>query len=123
MGEGGGLNRGCTVAEEGSEQVKAITLSYLEQQVRRLDPSLTRDDRAFETALILLASAVEGPSIERIAYLTNIPRSRVAERGRRLRKNRVWSGNRVVANWFDKESGGIAFWLDVLVADGFMARA
>ena len=102
---------------------KKWTLSDVECEVMRLDPSVKVDDPAFGTAVVVLAAAVVGPNIKRIASFTGYGRPFVAEKARRLRKQKVWVGGKLDVDWFKpKGEGVVAFWLDVVLADGLLVR-
>lgn len=98
-------------------------LQKAKEAIRKLDPELSPDDHSYETYLILLASIIVGPNIKKISKFAYIPRAKVVERARRLRSNGVWVGPRVHCEWMDKESGGVAFIADSLVADGLVTRS
>lgn len=97
-------------------------LAILKDEIVRLEPTITPDDPSYTTYLILLSSAIVGPNIKKIAKFAHIPRKDVRERAVNLRKNKVWVGGHVYAEWFEKD-GGIAFICDALVADGLVKRA
>lgn len=79
---------------------------------------------AYDAALVLLAGLVVGANQERIHAFTGIDKQRIQSFGHRLRKSGVWKGSRTAGEeWFDDESGGIAFALDVGVATGMLERA
>jgi len=88
----------------------------------QLDPNLEPSDPGFLAACVLLSSAVIGPNADRIAKFLGEPRKPVREIGRRLRLQKVWDHARVSCDWFDKDTGIYAFWLDVCVAQGWMDR-
>lgn len=98
------------------------TIERVRDQVKQMDPSLTETDSAFESAVILLSALVVGPAVRRVAQFTGYPQRRVSERFARLKAGGVIRGGKMVIEWFDEEGGGIAFWLDVLVAEGQMQR-
>jgi len=84
---------------------------------------LEADDETYKAAAVLLASATLGPNPAAIAKTLKYPSALVAKFNYNLRKSGVWKRGRVFANWGDKETGGVAFWMDVMVAQGLMERA
>jgi len=101
---------------------KVWTLDDLKKEVKRLDPKTSDENEpAFKTALILLSALVVGANQKNIAKFTKIPQKFIAERAKRLRANGIWRGSKTNCDWFEK-SGGIAFWCDVLVAEGLIRR-
>lgn len=103
--------------------MKKLTRKDLVKEVERIDPSLKgeHEDPTFITMLILLASAVVGPNIKRISKHLNIPRYEVRERAINCRKNKIWRGGKISAEWSGKH-GGVAFMLDACVAGDLMNR-
>jgi hypothetical protein len=96
------------------------TVDMLKAEVRRMDPKV--NGRALKAGVIMLAALQEGTSFERLVEFTGFPRRTVFEFVKRLRMNGVFTDDgRVAAAWFDKD-GGIAFWMDVNVALGFIKR-
>ncbi len=101
---------------------RPITLRRLKNEVRRLDPEVKEGTSTHSAYLALLASAVVGPDIKRVAKLCKLRRDTVALFSKRLRRSRVWVGSRVACAWFE-EGGGLELALDVNVALGFLERA
>jgi len=101
-----------------------LTITELKKEIRRLDPKLKTTDPAFTTAVILMASAIVGADARAISKYSAIPLSEVTKRSKNFRKQKVWVGEKVRhSGWFDKETGGIAFWLDVAIGQGYLARS
>ena len=106
------------------QQIKEeINLEYLKEEIKGLDPNLKEDDIAYSHALLLLASLVVGTSVKKIAGFTNLDFGLVKDAVKLLRKNGVFVGRKVHADWFDEKYGATAFWLDVCIADGLVERA
>lgn len=100
------------------------TIEDITSAVEGLDPNLDPNLDTFRSALLLLSSAVVGPDEAKVAAFTGLPAAFVAERAERLRASGVWTGEgKIAADWWDEETGGIAFWIDVNVAEGLMERA
>lgn len=100
---------------------KKITLACLKKEVNRLDPKLSSKDETFKTALVLLAGLKVTADAKKIADFTKLPLAFVKAKEKNLRRNKVWVGTKTNCEWF-QENGGIAFWMDVLVADGMANR-
>lgn len=98
-----------------------VTLEQIKKEVKALDPDLEKGE-TFNIALILMSSCIVGPNIQRLSKFTRFPRSYIAKFSRRLRENRVWVKGKIQCEWFEKEAGGIAFWMDVMVAQGIVTR-
>lgn len=100
-----------------------ISRKRLFTEIRRMDPKLSEDDPSFIEAAVLLDSSIVGPNADTIAEHLALPRRKVREIGARARKSGLWVGETVAhSGWFDKEDGGMAFWLDVCVLRGLMTR-
>lgn len=98
-------------------KIKKAVLSVLGigGNVDDLDPSI-------QSAMILMASGNVGPNAKRIAKLLGYPRKVVAEKARIARKNKIWVGGKIIAEWLDDKRGGVAFIADVAVLDGILER-
>jgi hypothetical protein len=101
---------------------KQWTVSDFEKEVRRLDPKIKSDDPCFKTGVVLLVSLMVGANADRVAKFCKYSRDFVRPRARRARKNGIWQYDTVSCDWFDKKSGGVAFWLDVMTAEGILKR-
>jgi len=98
--------------------------SRVRRTIRKMDPTLSPNDDAYKVAAILLSGLHVGPNIQEIARFTALPRLFVAKVGRCLRANGIWCGVKIAGSeWFDKETGGCAFWLDVNVGLGYLKRS
>ncbi len=98
-----------------------LTLRRIKKEIHHLDSTLSEDDTAFKTAMILFAALEVGANEKRVMEFTGLDRSFVAPRAKRLRENRVWVRGKTHCEWFG-ENGSIAFWADVFVAEGLMKR-
>lgn len=99
------------------------TLAEVEQALAEMDPNLDKSDETYKVALAMLSAAVVGPSDTAICEFTGVSPEWWLPYADNLRKNGVFTAEgRVAANWMDPETGGIAFWIDVNVAQGLMER-
>jgi hypothetical protein len=99
-----------------------MTQKEIIAEVKKLDPNLSESDSSFKTARLMLTAATEGVfNADVLAGLVGLPRSFVRKRIKNLRDNGVFKDGKVYCEWFDK-NGGIAFWMDVCVAEGWMGR-
>lgn len=92
------------------------------EQITQLDSKLEPDDPNYAAAAFLLASLKVGPVQYKIAHLLGMPTRQVSLFAHQARRNGIWKGGQIHAEWFS-ENGGIAFWCDVLVLTGMMSRA
>ena len=99
-----------------------LTIERVRAEVKRMDPNVDENSSEFRSAVILLSALVVGPRVREVATFTGYKYRDVAERFRRLRASGVVRQGQLSIQWFDEDGGGIAFWLDVLVAEGMMAR-
>lgn len=100
-----------------------VSLDEIKAALHELDPKLKETDEAWEVGLFLLAGLQVGTSAERVATFTGLPSERVHGWARRARAQRIWRGGKTACEWFDEKSGGVAFWCDVSVVMGFLARS
>jgi len=101
---------------------KVWALKDFEKEVQRLDPKTAPEEPAFKTGVLLLSALQVGPNVDRLAKFTGYSKTFIRERAKRCRENGIFIGSKVACEWFDKECGGVAFWMDVLVAEGLMAK-
>jgi len=101
-----------------------LCIEQAEKEVKRLDPKLGRDDEAFDVAVILITSVlIETQSPDRLALFTMRPRSLVYRVVENLKKSDVFTKDgKWAVEWWDKETGAIAFWLDVGIGQGLIKR-
>jgi len=101
-----------------------MDLLWVKKEVHRMDPVLKENDEAFKIAVILMSSVIIGANIKRLATFTHYPRNYISKIGLYFRKNEVWKNGKVdTSEWFDKDTGGIAFWLCVAVGQGYLKRS
>lgn len=99
-----------------------ITREQLVAQVKRLDKNISAHDKIFNTALFMLAAYYVGHDLGTLEALTGVSREFMAERTGRLRESGIWVGDdKTDCEWFAR-GGGLAFWLDVGVAEGYGQR-
>lgn len=79
------------------------------------------DSRETRMGAILLASALVGPNIRRIARFLCLPRRVVAGASDCAREQGIWRGGKVCANWFGA-NGGAELVADTCVLLGWMDR-
>ena len=94
----------------------------MKEDVWKMDATRAEDSHTFQAAMVLLASELIGPHVDRIVSFRGIlldwcRRSRFGSMSEDLGERRVHS-----ESWFDPEKGGIAFQLNVLVAHGELIR-
>lgn len=102
------------------------TIAFIRREIKRMDPNLNEEDSSFKAAVVLMASSVVGPNVDRVhrfsKSVTKVNRAFVRDLARKLRKNAVWVNDKIHCEWFEKEHGAIAFWLDVGVATGMIKK-
>ena len=109
--------------EKGIEPIKQAALQSMKEDVWKMDPALAEDSSTFQAAMILLASELVGPWSDRIAAFLGYPTALVEVAAARLYEARIWENAEVrCEKWFDPEKGGLAFMLDLMIAEGTMIR-
>jgi len=109
--------------EKGMKPIRPAALQSMKEDVWKMDATLAENSYPFQAAMVLLASELVGPYIDRIAtFLGYIP-SLVEVIAARLCEARIWEDDQVLSEpWFDPQKGKVAFLLDVLVAQGLLFR-
>jgi hypothetical protein len=109
--------------ERGIEPIKQATLQDMRTDVWNLDETLAEDSYTFQAAMVLLASGLVGPYVDRIAKFVGYPCGLVQVIGARLQEAKIWERDEVrCEEWFDPKKGAIAFVLDLCVAEGRLMR-
>ena len=99
-----------------------MKLEEIKGEVKRLDPKLKVTDEAFFVATVLLAALQVGAERKKVAEFLGVTEKRIAKYAKNLEKSGVWKDGKTSCEWFDKECSGVAFWLDVAVAEGLVER-
>jgi hypothetical protein len=96
----------------------------LRKELQRMDPNLKPDDDAFNAALVLLAAADVGTNADKIAKRARISRSLSRKIVVQATEAGIFAKGKLLhGGWFDKKTGGVAFWLDVACVCGWLKRA
>lgn len=101
-----------------------MNISALKEAVKKADPKLKEEDESFMAAVIMLAPTETNTfDPDELARLLKYRRGFVRFVSSNLVKNGVWKNGKINhSGWFDKESGGVAFWLDTAIGMGYVAR-
>jgi len=107
--------------------VNFVTAEVIKDLLSELDLDVSIEERPafYNTALVLLSAPVCGPDTARLAAFTGLPYSFIAPICRRMIQAELWTHNEVHCDdWYMAEGALCArcFWLDVLVAEGFVMR-
>lgn len=108
-----------------------MTVEEAKQEIHKMDPILNEDDKAFKAAVIMLFGSMAGKfTIISLSENTRYDYSFIRDCVRNLKKEGIWKQNTVKgksnqwkvyhSGWFDEKEGGIAFWLDVNRALGYI---
>jgi hypothetical protein len=109
--------------ERGIEPIKQAALQGMRRDVWNMDETLAEDSYTFQAAMVLLASELVGPYVERIATFVGYSPGLVQVIAARLQEAKIWEGDKVCCeSWFDPKKGAMAFMLDLLVAEGKVIR-
>jgi hypothetical protein len=112
-----------TAWERGIEAIKDPALQSLRTDVRNMTEIIDESDYGFQAAMVLFASELVGPYEGCLASFLGYPRCLVQVMAARLQEAKIWEGEYVnCGEWFDPQTGTIAFMLDLRVAEGKMIR-
>ena|GEM_PF-7054342 len=113
----------CLRGRLGENGMAKYTVSDVRKEVRRLDPKLKEDDRAFWAATVMLSALVVGANVRRLARFTGYGPEFIWSVRDNLRRGGIWRRDgRTRCEWGDPKNGGVAFWIDVAVAMGYLER-
>lgn len=100
-----------------SKTVKDVKLALLE-----MDPN---ENPPHETSVVLMSAAIVGAKERALVKFTGLSTARIREILHRGREQRLFTRDgKLRIEWADGgEDAGVAFYCDVLVLDGLMARA
>lgn len=87
-------------------------------EVLCLDPQLRGNSNTFKTAVVLLSALSVGQEEDALVCFTSYEREFISLIAGRMRTSGLWNDGNFVCNWADEATGEIAFWCDVLVAEG-----
>ena len=101
-----------------------ITKELIVKEVRKITEEGDKNSETNKIGQILLASTFKGTDEKGIAEFLEMDFNYVNKIGKSLRKNKIWTKDNMVSgeDWFEEKSGGIAFVLDILVAQGLLKR-
>ena len=105
-----------------STETTKMKIEKIRKEVKNMDPNLDARTMAFKAAVCLLSGLQVGTNPSAIAEFTGFPLKTVQGFAEHLVKSGVWNDGKTYCNWFDEEHGGIAFWCDVAVAQGYLQR-
>jgi len=98
-------------------------------EVKKLDPNLDENSDEFKAAACLLSCLLVRPRLASLMDFTPYQPKFLSRIGKNLRKNRIWDRDFDTrknvfcpSDWFNEETGGVAFWMDVSCALGFIER-
>lgn len=100
------------------EPTPPITIEDVRGEVAQLDRNLHRNSKTYKTAVVLLSALFVGQDDDALADFTRYDRAFVSLITERMKENSLWSDGKFICNWMDEEAGSVAFWCDVLVAEG-----
>lgn len=93
------------------------------REIKKMDPNLRKDDPSFLVARILLCAADRGNSMRTLCTYLHRPVKDLRPYVNNLKAQKVFDGRRIRhSGWFNKKTGGVAFWLDVAIGQGYIAR-
>jgi hypothetical protein len=108
-------------------QMTNKTLDEIEDEVRRVNPFVAKDEQDSRVLRVLLTAAFfVGPDIERLVSFTGYSRSFIADVACRMHDSGLWAdGEARAGHWFDDKLKWTEFGLvqDCLVADGMMVAS
>src|SRR5271165_3566622 len=81
--------------ERGIEPVKQAALQGMRRDVWNMDGTLAEDSYTFQAAMVLLASELVGPYVDRIATFLEYPLELVQVVGARLHEAKIWESDEV----------------------------
>ncbi len=100
-----------------------MKLNKAKEIVKKLDENLEETDDNYKGALILVSLMDTKHTIGAIKYFTKLPYNFVRDFMKNLKKNGIIKNGKICCDWMDKETGGIAFWMDVSAGLGLIKRA
>lgn len=99
-----------------------MKLNKVKEVVKELDEKLEETDDSYKGALILVSLMNTKHTIGAIKHFTKLPYNFVRDFIKNLQKSKVIKDGKIYCEWMDKETGGIAFWMDVNIGLGLLKR-
>lgn len=104
--------------------MKKVSGRMIWNDVKRISENKDKEAEDNVVMAILLSSAIVGPNEKKISDLLKLQPALVNYYGKKIRKNKIWAGNKVDGGeWFDKKIGGVALICDTLVVLGLLNRS
>lgn len=93
------------------------------KSLRKSEPNMGEDEEPFKVGFILLLVANTGMNLKDIKRISGYEDSFLNKTLIDMKRVGLWKNGQLVhSGWMDKESGGIAFWLDVATVSGLLER-
>ena len=103
-----------------------VDLKFVKEALLEIDPDLegNEEDSTYQTALVLMAALRCGPEVDALTRFTQLPREFVQQIHQRMVRADLWTELGVRCDhWFVENAiCVVAFWVDVLVAEGNAIR-
>src|SRR5277367_3549574 len=109
--------------ERGIGPIKKATLQDMRRDVWNTYGAFAENSYKCQAAMVLLASELVGPYVDRIATFLEYPPDLVRVIGARLHEAKIWDNDEVhCESWSDPQKGAVALLLDLMVAEGRLIR-
>lgn len=92
--------------------------------IKKAEPAIEETEAPFKAAMVLLLLAYYGHGdIEKLVRLSTYEHEFVTTTLQNIARGGLYKNGKVIhSGWFDKDTGGLSFWLDVSVAQGLLER-
>lgn len=102
-----------------------MRLSEIKKEVKKITGCKNENEMGFIGGTLLFSALSVGTSVRKLTKFTGFPAKEVKWRVKNLRQNGVFTRNGKICHggWDDKESGGVAFIMDSLIAEGMVRRS
>lgn len=94
-----------------------MQLSVIKKEVRTIYPTMKPSSKEYKASVTMLSAAAIGTDVTALVEYTGYSKAFITMIVKNLTNARIFSGNRVHADWFSK-NGAIAFYGDVNLALG-----
>lgn len=99
-----------------------FTIDEIKNHVRQLDETVSEERIEFKAATVLLSALQVGQDVRTLAIFTGYEMDLIQVFAHRLRIGGVWlKDGQFNCDW-EGEDGGVALWMDAMVATGYMHK-
>jgi hypothetical protein len=109
--------------DRGMSRIRESALQLIKQDILNMDSTLAEDTYTYRATMVLLASELVGPYVDRLASFLGYPRALLQPISYRPHEAGIWEGDEVhIERCFEPQTGGVVLCVYILIAEGKLIR-